>query len=47
MSATPTCPPSQGALGDQVVIRGALAVALELTLADPFLTGDPYASEWV
>ncbi|MDL9977970.1 ROK family protein [Microbacterium sp. ASV49] len=40
-------PTAQGLLGDEVVIRGALAAAQELVLSDPFLTGDPAAEEWV
>lgn len=40
-------PTVRGVLGDEVVIRGALAAAQELALSDPFLTGDPRVDTWV
>jgi len=39
-------PTAQGALGDEVVVLGALAAAQELVLSDPLRTGDPHSDQW-
>lgn len=40
-------PTAEGALGGEAVIRGALAAAQELTLADPLRTGAAHPADWV